>query len=68
MDAETPRLILRRPTLADVPGLFEFLGDAEAMRHTHADASPRGRRRRVAVHDWRRRDGYAPWTVVTKTQ
>lgn len=64
---ETSRLILRRPTLADVPRLFEFLGDAEAMRHTHTDASPRECRRRVAVHERRRRrDGYAPWTVVTK--
>lgn len=67
MDVETPRLILRRPTPADVPRLFEFLGDAEAMRHTHADASPRECRRRVAVHERRRRrDGCAPWTVVTK--
>lgn len=67
MDVETFRLILRRPTLADVPRLFEFLGDAEAMRYTHADASQRACRRRVAVHEWRRRrDGYAPWTVVTK--
>jgi RimJ/RimL family protein N-acetyltransferase len=67
MDIETARLILRRPRLRDVPALFEFLGDAEAMGHTHADASPRDCRRRVAVHEWRRRqDGYAPWTVVAK--
>lgn len=60
-------MILRRPRLADVPALFEFLGDVEAMRHTHVDASPRTCRRRVAAHEWRRRrDGYAPWTVVTK--
>jgi RimJ/RimL family protein N-acetyltransferase len=64
---ETSRLILRPPTLTDVPRLFEFLGDAEAMRFTHADASLRECRRRVAVHEWRRRrDGYAPWTVITK--
>ena len=67
MNVETSRLILRRPTLSDVPDLFAFLGDAEAMRHTHADASPRECRRRVAVHEWqRRRNGYAPWTVVRK--
>ena len=67
MNIETSRLILRRPTLSDVPRLFEFLGDPEAMRHTHADASLRQCRRRVAVHEWqRRRNGYAPWTVVTK--
>jgi ribosomal-protein-alanine N-acetyltransferase len=67
MRTETSRLILRHPTLADVPRLFEFLGDVEAMRYTHADASPRACRRRVAVHEWRRRrNGFAPWTVVTK--
>lgn len=68
MEVETSRLILRRPRLADVPALFEFLGDAAAMQHTHADASLRGCRRRVAVHEWRRRhDGYAPWTVTAKS-
>lgn len=67
MRIETSRLILRRPTLSDVPRLFAFLGDAQAMRHTHADASLRQCRRRIAVHEWqRRRNGYAPWTVVTK--
>ena len=64
---ETSRLILRRPTLSDVPRLFEILGDAVAMRYTHVDASLRHCRRRVAGHEWqRRRSGYAPWTVVTK--
>ena len=68
MNLETERLILRHPVLADVPLLFEFLGDAEAMRHTHANTSLRACRRRVAVHEWhRRRNGCAPWTVVTKT-
>lgn len=67
MDCETPRLLLRHPTLEDVPRLFEFLGDAEAMRHTHVDASLRECRRRVAVHErQRQRNGYAPWTVVTR--
>ena len=43
------------------------VGNAEAMRYTRCDASPRDCRRRVAVHEWRRRrDGYAPWTVMTK--
>lgn len=64
---ETPRLILRRPTLADVPALYSFLGDAEAMRHTHVDRSFAACRRRIAVHEWRRRrDGFAPWTAVEK--
>ncbi|WP_236038669.1 GNAT family N-acetyltransferase [Belnapia arida] len=63
-----PRLILCRPCLADVPTLFGFLGDAQAMQHTHADASLRQCRRRVAVHEWhRRRDGYAPWTIVARS-
>ena len=67
MTIETNRLILRHPRLADVPQLFEFLGDAEAMRHTHADASLRACRRRVAVHEWHRRiNRCAPWTIATK--
>jgi ribosomal-protein-alanine N-acetyltransferase len=67
MNIETSRLILRRPTLADVPRLFEFLGDQAAMRYTHVDASPRDCRRRIAIHErCRRRNGYAPWTIVTK--
>jgi ribosomal-protein-alanine N-acetyltransferase len=67
VNIETMRLILRHSTMADVPALFEFLGDTKAMRHTHADTSLRECRRRVAVHEWRRRrDGCAPWTIVTK--
>ena len=67
MNMETSRLILRRPSLADVPRLFAFLGDAKAMRYTHLHASLRECRRRVAIHEWRRRhDGYAPWTIVMK--
>jgi ribosomal-protein-alanine N-acetyltransferase len=62
-------LLLRRPRLADVPALFEFLGDPDAMRHTRVDASLRDCRRRIAAHEWRRRrDGYAPWTVVTRAE
>jgi [ribosomal protein S5]-alanine N-acetyltransferase len=66
---ETARLLLRRPRLADVPALFEFLGDPDAMRHTRVDASLRECRRRIAAHEWgRRHDGYAPWTVVTRSE
>jgi Acetyltransferase (GNAT) domain len=69
METETARLILRRPTLADVPALFEFLRDADAMRYTHVDASLRQCRRRIAAHERRRRrDGYAPWTIVITTR
>jgi len=67
MDFETPRLLLRHPVLSDVPELFSFLGDASAMRFAHCDQSLRECRRRIAAHEWRRRrDGFAPWTVVTK--
>ena len=65
MNLETERLLLRPPRLADVPALFAFLGDPQAMRHTHLDESLKQCRRRIAVHERRRRrDGYAPWTVV----
>ena len=64
MDRRTDRLILRRPRLADASALFSFLGDPEAMRHTHVDATERLVRRRLAAHEWRRRtDGFGPWTV-----
>ena len=37
------------------------------MRHTHVDASLRDCRRRIAAHEWqRRRDGFGPWTVLTR--
>lgn len=62
---ETERLILRRSRKADIPELFEFLGDPVAMQHTHRDKSLRECQRRVMVHEWRRRrDGCAPWAVV----
>jgi RimJ/RimL family protein N-acetyltransferase len=40
-----------------------------AMQHTHADASLKECRRRVAVHErHRRRNGYAPWTIMAKSE
>ena len=67
MTVETSRLILRRPRLADVPVLYAFLGDAGAMRQTHVDASLQACRRRIVVHEWRRRrNGFAPWTITRK--
>ena len=64
---ETRHLILTPPRLSEVPDLFAFLGDAAAMWHTHCDASLQDCRKRIAVHEWRRRrDGYAPWTIRTK--
>lgn len=64
---QTARLNLRPPRLADVPALFAFLGDPAAMRYTHVDENLRGCRRRIALHERRRRrDGCAPWTVVDK--
>jgi [ribosomal protein S5]-alanine N-acetyltransferase len=62
----TERLLLRRPRRSDVPALFEFLGNAEAMKFTHVDETLGDCRRRVIVHEWRRRrDGCAPWVVST---
>lgn len=67
MTITTQRLLLDHAKLSDVPELFSFLGDGEAMRHTHVASSLRDCRRRVAVHEWRRRrDGCAPWVVRTK--
>jgi ribosomal-protein-alanine N-acetyltransferase len=39
MQIETARLMLRPPRLADVPSLFRFLGDRDAMRYTHGAAA-----------------------------
>jgi len=64
---ETPRLLLRPSRLSDIPALFEFLGDKEAMCYTHVDETIAACRRRIAAYEWRRRrDGYAPWTVVRR--
>ncbi|MGV2069047.1 GNAT family N-acetyltransferase [Agrobacterium sp. 22-226-1] len=64
---ETERLILRPPRHADIPELFEFLGDTVAMQHTHCDKTLRECQRRVMVHEWRRRhDGCAPWVVLRR--
>lgn len=67
MIVETQRLLLKPAKLSDVPTLFEFLGDPEAMRFTHVDQSLKECRRRVAVHEWlRRRNHYAPWTITIR--
>lgn len=67
LQIETQRLLLRPSRLSDVPALFEFLGNSEFMKHTHIDETPAACRRRIAVHEWRRRrDGYAPWTIVRR--
>ncbi|MDR6102374.1 ribosomal-protein-alanine N-acetyltransferase [Agrobacterium larrymoorei] len=64
---ETERLILRQARRADIPELFEFLGDPVAMQHTHSDRTLRECQRRVMVHEWRRRrDGCAPWVVIRR--
>ncbi|WP_339760008.1 GNAT family N-acetyltransferase [uncultured Hoeflea sp.] len=66
---ETTHLTLTKPRLADVPALFEFLGDPEAMTHTHCDESQSECRRRIAVHEWKRRiNGYAPWVIRKKNE
>jgi len=55
LQIETPRLLLRPSRLSDVPALFKFLGNRESMKHTHIDETPAACRRRIAVHEWRRR-------------
>lgn len=38
------------------------------MRYTHVDRSLKACRRRIAVHEWfRRRDGCAPWTILSRS-
>ena len=65
---ETKRLLLSEPKLSEVPALFSFLGDKSAMQHTRCDVNFRECRRRIAVHEWKRRhEGFAPWTVRLKT-
>ncbi len=61
----TARLEFRRPRLADAPALFAFMGDAEAMRWTHVQASVRDLRRYLAAHACQaRKIGFGPWTVI----
>lgn len=68
MDLLTERLSLRPTKPSDVPALFAFLGDAQAMRHTAHFSTLRACRRHVAGHEWqRRRLGYAPWVVRSRT-
>jgi len=68
MDILTERLSLRPTKASDVPALFSFLGDAQAMRHTAHFTTLRACRRHVAGHEWqRRRLGCAPWTVRNRT-
>jgi len=63
----TDRLLLRNTQMSDAPALFAFLGDQEAMRHTLSFPTLRDCRRHIAGHLWeRRRNGYAPWTIITR--
>ncbi|WP_296991086.1 GNAT family N-acetyltransferase [Thalassospira sp. UBA1131] len=64
----TDRLELSAARLADIPDLYAFLGDRDAMRFTQCDESFAACRKRVLVHEWfRRRDGFAPWVVRLRT-
>ena len=67
MPIETACLLLRPTRLTDAPPLFDFLGDATAMRYTKPQASLRDCRRYLAAHErQRRRVGCAPWVVLAK--
>ncbi len=66
-EIQTERLSLRPTRLSDAADLFAFLGDAEAMRHTHHLATLCDCRRHVARHErQRRRIGCAPWAVLDR--
>ncbi|MCC9624075.1 GNAT family N-acetyltransferase [Thalassospira sp. MA62] len=61
------RLLFSPACQKDIPELFGFLGDPDAMRHTHHDRDFNACRKRVLVHEWmRRRDGFAPWVVRSR--
>ncbi|WP_306147930.1 MULTISPECIES: GNAT family N-acetyltransferase [unclassified Roseibium] len=66
-NVETDRLLLTRPRLSEVPEFYGFLGDPWAMQFTQIDKDLASCRKRIAVHEWRRRrDGFAPWTFRVK--
>lgn len=60
----TPPLVLQPWQPADVPALFSFLGDAQAMRSTHCSPSEAACAERLARFEQQRRtQGFAPWVV-----
>ncbi len=68
MGLDTPRLLLRPMRPSDTEAFFAFGGDQGAMHYTHCHTSVRECRRRLAAFEWqRRKQGYAPWVVVAKT-
>jgi len=68
MPLETDRLLLTVPRLSDAAELFAFLGDPEAMRHTLRLETLRECRRHIAGHEYQRKKvGYGPWTVRSKS-
>lgn len=57
-------MLLCQPTESDAESLFDFLGNEDAMRHTHCVQSINDLRHRLAVHEAHRlRNRQAPWTV-----
>ncbi len=69
MIIETERLLLRPPESGDIPLLFDFLGDADAMRFTQTRSSIDDCRHYVEVHEAQRETvGCAPWTIVGKAE
>ncbi|MBO9423130.1 GNAT family N-acetyltransferase [Labrenzia sp. R4_1] len=66
-NVETDRLLLTSPKLSEVPELYGFLGDPRAMQFTQIDRDLALCRRRIAIHEWRRRRvGFAPWAIRVK--
>ncbi|WP_230530471.1 GNAT family N-acetyltransferase [Microvirga roseola] len=68
MMIETERLRLRPPNPSDAQDLFRFLGDRNAMRFTHVQASLDECRRYLEGHEGNReRVGYAPWVILDRS-
>src|SRR5262249_24064793 len=69
MPIATRRLLLRETKPSDVPALYACLGDADAMQYPHCFPSLHDCRQHVlAYEDHRRTSGYAPWTIIRKTE
>ena len=61
---ETSRLRLSAPVAADIPALFRFFGDAQAMRLTQVSANVDDCALLVNTHEQQREvNGCAPWVI-----
>ena len=66
---ETRQLLLRAPEPCDVDALFEIQGNAQAMRFTYAAPDRDATARFLEAYASRfPEDGFAPWTVLLKSE